>query len=259
MAGHQKDGGLLAGKVVIITGASSGIGAEAAALFAREGATVTLAARSEDRLAKVTEAITTDGGRAGYVVCDVRKAADVQNLVDTTVDRYGRFDGAFNNAGLSLGHAPLADLSEAELDELIEVNIKGTWLLMRAEIRAVIAGGGPGSIVNMTSLAGVRGTPSMGTYSATKHAIVGLTRSAAQDYGRSNLRINAIAPGATDTELILAWREREPEIAQHFDAMTPLGRGAKPIEVAEAAAWLLSDRAGFITGVVLPADGGFTA
>jgi NAD(P)-dependent dehydrogenase (short-subunit alcohol dehydrogenase family) len=251
--------GVLTDRVVIVTGASSGIGAEAAGLFAREGATVTLAARSEDRLVKVTDAIVGDGGVASYVVCDVSNSADVQNLVDTTVERYGRLDGAFNNGALSLGQAPLADLGEEELDQLLAVNVKGMWLTLRAEIRAMLAGGVRGSIVNMTSLAGVRGAPMMSTYAATKHAVVGLTRSAARDYGSSGLRINAIAPGAVDTEVILSWRESQPVMSQQLDAMTPLGRGAKPSEVAEAAAWLLSDRATYLTGAVITIDGGMSA
>lgn len=251
--------GLLSGKVVIITGASSGIGAESAGLFAREAATVVLAARSEDRLSKVADSITADGGKASHVACDVSKAADIQRLVDTTIDRHGRLDCAFNNAALSAGLAPLADLAEAELDELLAINVKGMWLAMRAEIAAMLDSGNGGSIVNMTSLAGIRGIASMSTYGATKHAVVGLSRSAAHDYGRSGLRINVIAPGLVDTEPVLAWKHAAPEAAQAYEGMTPLGRTGRPIEVAEAAAWLLSERASYITGAVLAIDGGMTA
>ncbi|MBV8931311.1 MAG: SDR family oxidoreductase, partial [Kutzneria sp.] len=233
--------------------------AESARLFAREGATVLLAARSEDRLAKVVDSIKSDGGTASQVVCDVTKAADIERLANTAVERYCQLDCAFNNAALSAGLAPLADLSEAELDELIATNIKGMWLAMRAEIRAMLAAGNGGSIVNMTSLAGIRGVAGMSTYAATKHAVIGLSRSAAHDYGRSGLRINAIAPGLVDTEAVLAWKQGAPEGTQAYEAMTPLGRTGRPIEVAEAAAWLLSDRAGYLTGAVLAIDGGMTA
>lgn len=251
--------GMLAGKVLIVTGASSGIGAESAALFAREGASVVLAARTEDRLSKVTDAIVGDGGTASYVVCDLSRGTDVQNMVDTTVRRYGRLDGAFNNGALSAGQAPLADLDEDEFDQLIAVNVKGLWYALRAEIRAMLAGGTPGAIVNMSSLGGLRGAPMMSTYVATKHAVIGMTRSAARDYGPTGLRINALAPGAADSEVLLAIRQAQPEMSRQLDAMTPLGRGAKVSEVAEAAAWLLSDRSSYITGAVLSVDGGMSA
>ncbi|GAB3888297.1 hypothetical protein GCM10029964_055720 [Kibdelosporangium lantanae] len=152
--------GMLTGKVVIVTGASTGIGAASAVLFAREGATVVLAARTEDKLGKVTAEITGEGGQASYVVCDVSDAASVRNLVDITVERHGRLDGAFNNAGvLTPAQTPLADVPEAEFDELFAINVKGLWLAMRAEIPAILAGGGSGAIVNMSSLGGLRGAP----------------------------------------------------------------------------------------------------
>ncbi|HKH12831.1 MAG TPA: glucose 1-dehydrogenase [Rubrobacter sp.] len=252
--------GLLSEKVILITGASTGIGADAARVFAREGASVMLAARSEDRLSQLTDEITSNGGRAGYVVCDVSSPEDVQRMVDGTVDIYGRLDGAFNNAGISRERgSALADLDEERFDELVAVNLKGVWLAMRAEIRAMLAAAIPGAIVNTSSVGGLGGGAGLSTYSATKHGVIGLTRSAAHDYGANRIRINAIGTGTTDTEMIAAWRRREPDISSRLNALTPLGRGADPLEVAEAAAWLLSDRASYVSGAVLPVDGGMMA
>jgi len=252
-------GRLLRDKVIVITGASSGIGADAARLFSREGAAVVLGARSVERLEALSADLEAAGGLASFVECDVSRASDVQRLVDTAVERHGRLDGAFNNAGMSQGGGALADVSEETFDRLVAVNLKGVWLGMRAEIRAMLTGGTAGAIVNNSSVGGVRGGGGLSCYSATKHAVIGLTRSAAHDYGRRGLRINAIAPGTTDTPMIAAWKRREPDVRERLDAMTPLGRGGHPAEVAEAAAWLLSDRASYVSGAVLTVDGGMTA
>jgi NAD(P)-dependent dehydrogenase (short-subunit alcohol dehydrogenase family) len=250
---------LLAGKVIVITGASSGIGAEAARVFAGEGAKVVLGARSEGRLVELCEAISAQGADSCYVVCDVTSASDVERLVGAALDHHGRLDGAFNNAGVSQGGAAMADVREENFDRMVAVNLKGVWLAMRAEIRAMLARASPGAIVNTSSVGGVRGAPGLSGYAATKHAIVGLTRGAAHDYGARGLRINAIAPGTTDTPMIAAWKRRDPGVQKRLNAATPLGRGAQPAEVAEAASWLLSDRASYVNGAVLTVDGGMTA
>lgn len=250
---------MLKDKVIVVTGASSGIGADAARLFAREGAAVVLGARSGDRLRELTQELEREGHRASYAVCDVTRVREVQGLVDTALDRFGRIDGGFNNAGISQGGGDLADITEDKFDELVAVNLKGIWLAMRAELRAMLAAGAGGAIVNNSSVGGLRGGPGLSCYSATKHAVIGLTRSAAHDYGRHGIRINAIAPGTTDTAMIAAWKSRDPAVEDRLNAMTPLARGAHPSEVAEAAAWLLSDRASYISGAVLAVDGGMTA
>ena len=252
--------GLLADKVVLVTGASTGIGAEAARfLFARGGARVVLTARSAERLAEVTDEITATGGEASHVAADIKAASDVERVVDAVLERHGRLDGAFNNAGVSQGGSALADLDEERFDRVLAVNVKGVWLAMRAEIRAFLAAGLPGAIVNTSSVGGLRGGAGLGAYSASKHAVIGLTRSAAQEYGRAGIRVNALAPGTTDTPMIAAWKRREPDIAERLNAATPLGRGAHPSEVAEAAAWLLSDRASYVSGATLTVDGGMLA
>jgi A-factor type gamma-butyrolactone 1'-reductase (1S-forming) len=251
--------GSLADKVVVITGASSGIGAEAARLFAQEGAAVVLGARSEERLAEVAESLTSQGFDAIGVRTDVSRAADVQALVDAAVARHGRIDGGLNNAGITQGGGALADVSEERFDQLIGVNLRGVWLSIRAEVRAMLAAGVRGSIVNVSSVGGISGVANASGYLATKHGVIGLTRGAAYDYGPQGIRVNALAPGTTDTEMIVAWKEREPGIEDRLNAMTPLGRAGRPVEVAEAAAWLLSDRSSYVHGAVLPVDGGMTA
>jgi NAD(P)-dependent dehydrogenase (short-subunit alcohol dehydrogenase family) len=250
---------LLADKVIVVTGASSGIGADAARVFAGEGASVVLGARSEGRLAELCDELNANGGDSSYVVCDVSSATDIQRLVAAAVKRHGRLDGAFNNAGISQGGAAMADVREETFDRLLAVNLKGVWLAMRAEIRTMLAAGSPGAIVNTSSVGGMRGGPGLSGYAATKHAVVGLTRAAAHDYGAHGLRINAIAPGTTDTPMMAAWKQRDHAIEDRLNAATPMGRGAQPTEIAEAASWLLSDRASYVNGAVLVADGGMTA
>lgn len=249
--------GLLRDKVVLVTGASSGIGAASARLFAQEGASVVLAATDDAKLEDVTRAVTSAGGTAAWVHADVSVAKEVQHLVSQALQLYGRLDGAFNNAGISQGGALLGDLDGDRFDQLLSVNVKGVWLCMRAEVAAMREHGG--AIVNASSIAGLRGRPGLGTYAASKHAVLGLTRSGALDYGSAGIRINAVAPGSVETPMTADWMEQDPDTAQRLRAMTPLGRSARPEEIAEATAWLLSDRASYVTGTVLTLDGGMTA
>jgi A-factor type gamma-butyrolactone 1'-reductase (1S-forming) len=251
--------GLLSDKVVVITGASTGIGAAAARLFAREGAAVVVGARSEEPLRLLTEELRSAGADASYVAGDVGNPVDAERLVAAAIERHGRLDGAFNNAGIGGAGAPLAQIPEASFDRLVTVNLKGVWLAMRAQIWAMLAAGRGGAIANTSSVGGVRGGANLGAYLATKHGVIGLTRGAAHDYGPLGLRINAVAPGTTDTPIVTAWKQHEPEVAARLNAATPLGRAARPAEIAESAAWLLSDRASYVHGAVLVIDGGMSA
>ena len=248
--------GLLAGKVVLVVGASTGIGADAARLFAREGAAVMLAARSREPLAQLADELAAAGHEVGHVAGDVSRPADVAGFVDGTLARFGRLDAAFNNAGMNQ-QGRLDEVDEEAFDRVMAVNVKGTWLCLREEVRAMRAGGG--SIVNTSSVGGYRGNTGLGAYQASKHAVIGLTRTAAHDNGPLGIRVNAIAPGPTETPMLTAWRENDPDAVARRLAAVPLRKAGTTTEVAEAAAWLLSDRAGQVSGVVLPVDGGMTS
>ncbi|MFI6936195.1 SDR family NAD(P)-dependent oxidoreductase [Streptomyces sp. NPDC050287] len=251
--------GLLAGKVAFITGAGRGIGAAAARLFAREGARVLLAARTETQLKAVTEEIRAAGGTADYIPCDLADPASVRAAVDRTVQLYGRLDVAFNNAATIQQPGPMDQLPESDFDHVYAINLKGPWLAMNAEIAAIRATAGTGAIVNTSSVGSLGGNPALPAYGAAKRALNSLTASAAVTYGPEGIRVNAIAPGTTLTEMIDEWEAVSPGIVDQLNAQTPLGRAADPHEVAEAAAWLLSDRASYVTGTVLRVDGGMRA
>ncbi|QEV17572.1 glucose 1-dehydrogenase [Streptomyces alboniger] len=251
--------GLLAGKVAFISGAGRGIGAAAARLFAEEGARVLLAARSEDQLRAVVEEIRAAGGVADHVVCDLADPASVRAAVGRAVELYGRLDVAFNNGATGQPPGPLDELSEADFDHVCAVNLKGPWVAMSAEVAAMRATAGRGAIVNTSSVGALMANPQLPVYGAVKRALNSLTASAAATYGPEGIRVNAVAPGTTLTELLFEWEERSPGTVDALNARTPLGRGAEPREIAEAAAWLLSDRASYVTGEVLRVDGGMLA
>jgi NAD(P)-dependent dehydrogenase (short-subunit alcohol dehydrogenase family) len=251
--------GLLAGKVAFITGAGRGIGAAAARLFAREGASVLLAARTEAQLKAVTEQVRAEGGTAEYVVCDLADAAGVRAAVDRAVDLYGRLDVAFNNGATIVPPGPMDQVQEADFDHVYTVNLKGPWLAMVAEVTAIRATAGTGAIVNNSSVGSLMGNPELPAYGAMKRAVNSLTESAAVTYGPEGIRVNAIAPGSTLTEMIRSWAAESPGLLDRLTAQTPLGRAADPDEIAQAAAWLLSDRASYVTGTILRVDGGARA
>ncbi|MCO8276723.1 SDR family oxidoreductase [Actinoplanes sp. TRM 88003] len=242
----------LVGRVVLIVGASAGIGADTARVLAADGARLMLVARSEPPLAELTEELADY--EVAYTTGDVTKAADVARFVAATVDRFGRLDGAVNNAATTQG-GPLDEVSEEDFDRIFAVNVKGVWLCLREQAR-VMRGG---SIVNTSSIGGLRGSSGMGAYQATKHAVIGLTRTAAHDFGPRGIRVNAIAPGPTESPMLDATRRAIPGGVEARIAATPLRKAGTGAEVGATASFLLSDRASHISGVVLPVDGGFLA
>ena len=249
--------GILDGKAVLLVGASTGIGVDAARVFAEEGARLVLSARSADALEALADELRGKGHEVSVVVGDVTSGADVARMVDSTVDAYGRLDGAFNNAGI--GQVGLLhEVSEEDFDRVMEVNVKGVWLCLREELR-VMRAQGFGSIVNTSSVGGYKGNTGLGAYQATKHAVIGLTRSAAHDNGPLGIRVNSVAPGPTRSAMIEAMLAKDPTAMDKRLAVMPLHKIGTGTEVANAAAWLLSDRASHTTGMVLPVEGGMTA
>jgi len=250
---------LLAGKSALVTGAASGIGKAAAVVFAREGARVIVADLSEEGGAQTVRTIRDNGGEARFVHCDVSSAADVEALVAAAVKAFGRLDCAFNNAGIAGTQRKTADYDEDEFDKVIAVDLKGVWLCMRAEIRQFLAQKGLGAIVNTASAAGLVASHSMPAYTAAKHGVVGLTKCAALEYARSGIRINDVCPGVVDTPLVEGMVAGRPKLAARLDEVEPIGRKARPEEIAEAVVWLCSDAASFVTGCSMSVDGGLTA
>jgi len=255
VANQNKSTHRLEGKVAIITGASSGIGAATGRLFAREGAWVVLATRRETELAHVVEEITASGGKALAARTDVADGKSVEALVQRTLDTYGRLDLAFNNAGVEGGLKPLVEYSQEEFERVIAINLTGIFLCMKYKIPAMLTSGG-GAIVNTSSTVGLIAWPGLAAYTASKHGMLGLTKTAALDYGAKGIRVNAIAPSTVRTERIAGIIAANPKIEEGMRRAIPLGRIAELDEVAETVLWLCSDGASFINGVTLPVDGG---
>lgn len=246
-------------RVALVTGGSLGIGKATARMFARRGARVVVADIDEDEGRRTVAAITEAGGHALFVHADVADAAGAARMVAAAVDRYGRLDYAFNNAGIG-GRGSLAlktaEWSETQFDEFVRTNLRGVWLSMKHEIPQMLAQGS-GAIVNMSSGAGLVGVRNLAPYAASKHGVMGLTRTAGAEYGKLGIRINAVCPGVVVTERIRAEFEARPELEQIRHDAHPLGRMGRPEEIAEAVLWLCSDAASFVVGHGLAVDGGY--
>jgi NAD(P)-dependent dehydrogenase (short-subunit alcohol dehydrogenase family) len=239
-------------KVAIVTGGSSGIGRAAAIALAKQGVKIAIAARRAKEGEETVRLVKEAGSEGIFVKTDVANENDVRSLVEKTVKQYNRLDYAFNNAGIEEMTTPLVDQTSEVFDQIMNVNVKGIWLSMKYEIPEMIRTGG-GAIVNTSSGAGVIGYPQQPIYIASKHAVLGLTKSAALEYAKSGIRINAIAPGVTETEMV----ERvDKQLIEHLKSITPIGRIGDPQEIANAVVWLLSDKASFVLGHTLLVDGG---
>jgi NAD(P)-dependent dehydrogenase (short-subunit alcohol dehydrogenase family) len=250
--------GELSGKVAVITGAASGIGKAAAELFAREGAVVLAADISDAAGMAVADAITASGGVCSYVHADTGREADIEAMIHLALARYGRLDALFNNAGIEGSQAATADADVDNWDRVINVNLKGVFLGMKHGIKAMLQSGG-GTIVNNASVAGLVGFPGIPAYCAAKGGVVQLTRTASIEYATQGVRVNCLCPGVIDTPMVERFTGGEAAATAAMTAMEPVGRLGRPEEVAELALYLCSDRSSFITGAIIPVDGGFVA
>jgi|tagenome__1003787_1003787.scaffolds.fasta_scaffold20892921_1 NAD(P)-dependent dehydrogenase (short-subunit alcohol dehydrogenase family) len=249
------DQGSFAGKVAFVTGAASGIGRATAVAFASAGATVVVADVSEQGNRETAKLIEDQGGRVLVVRCDVTSGQDVKAALDQTFDAFGRLDFAFNNAGVEQRVGPVAEVSDAEWDRILEINLRGVFLCMKHEIPLMLQQGG-GAIVNTSSGAGVTAVKGQAAYSAAKHGVIGLTKAAALDYAQANLRINAVCPGIIDTAMMQRFTGDSAEGRQRVIGQEPVGRMGTPEEIAGAVLWMCSDAAAFVVGHALVIDGG---
>ncbi len=247
---------LLAGKIVFITGASRGIGAAAAQLFSAEGAAVVLAARNVDALDQLVTKIRTAGGTADAVSMDLADSDSIRAAVARVEQLHGRLDGAFNNGGVNQQQiGPLDTTTEDDLDEQFTVNFRAHWIAMNAEAALMRRSGG-GAIVNTSSIGSRRAVPPLPAYGAMKRALNSITETAAVTWAPEGIRVNGLMPGGTATEMMDEWEAKTPGVIAASSAASPMGRMAEAREVAEAAAWLLSDRASAVTGAIVPVDCG---
>jgi NAD(P)-dependent dehydrogenase (short-subunit alcohol dehydrogenase family) len=252
---------LLDGKVALITGAASGIGRATSILFGEQGAKLVLADVDDAGSEETARFLSERGGEVFHVHCDVTDPAQVEALIAAAVERYGRLDCAFNNAGIGGASAPVADYELQAWQRVIAVNLTGVFLCMQSELRQMVAQGA-GAIVNTASVVGVIGYPYLAAYNASKHGVIGLTRTAALEYASCGIRVNAICPGWTETPMVMDDGPAPasiPEVYEAIAGLAPMKRLGTPAEIAQAVAWLCSDAASFITGHPLHVDGGVTA
>lgn len=248
----------LAGRAIIVTGGTGGMGRATALLCAARGAKVVIADLDEQAGEALAAEIAGTGGTAAFRRTDVSSEDEVRALIDFSVSSFGGLHGAFNNAGLETGMSPLTDFPLEQWHRGVAVNMTGVFLCVKHQLRHMLANGG-GSIVNTSSVSGVTGFPMMVEYVASKHAVVGITRAAAAEVSDKNIRVNVMVPGATETPMFLKLIEGKDEVRDFVASKHPINRVAKPAEMAETAAWLLSDASSFVTGACIAVDGGYSA
>jgi len=250
---------LMKNKVALVTGGASGIGRESALKLAQEGSKVCVSDINTEGGEETAQLILDEGGEAIFVSCDVTNADDVNKMVKVTVDTFGRLDAAVNNAGISGSLVKrIHEVDDDVFDHIMSINVKGVWLCMKAELPIMLKQG-VGSIVNIASVAGLIGAPKGAAYTASKHAVVGLTKSAAVEYAKLGLRVNAICPGYTDTPMVKSVTDENPAMQQITERAIPMRRLGQPTEIAEGVLWLCSDVSSFVTGHQLVLDGGLIA
>jgi len=245
-------------KVVLVTGGSTGIGRAAALALGNKGARVAVADIAVTGGEETARMITEAGGEAVFVRCDVSRAEEVEAMVNRAIETYGRLDWAFNNAGVEGALLPIVEYPQEVCNRVLSVDLMGVWLCMKYEIPHMLKAGG-GVIVNTASAAGLVGVPGDSPYSAAKHGVIGMTKAVALEYGRSNIRVNAICPGVVKTEMFNRVLSKDPEIGTKQLETTPIGRFGAPEEIAGVVLWLFSEAASFVTGHAMAVDGGFTA
>jgi len=250
--------GRVDGKIALVTGGGSGIGRATALAFAREGAKVVIADVVVAGGEETVRLIKAAGGEATFVKADVAKAAEVEALVKKAVETYGKLDCAFNNAGIEGEIAPTADCTEENWHRVVDIDLKGVWLCMKYEIPHMLKQGS-GAIVNTASVAGLVGFQGIPAYVAAKHGVNGLTKTAALEYAKSGIRVNAVCPGVIQTPMVERAFRASPQFGEAAAALEPVGRLGKPEEIAEAVVWLCSDAASFVTGLPMAVDGGLVA
>ncbi|MGA7811152.1 SDR family NAD(P)-dependent oxidoreductase [Bradyrhizobium sp.] len=246
-------------KVALVTGAGGGIGLATARAFAEAGASVVLVDHDEAKIKKAAEQLSGVGHDVLGVTGDVTNSAEVTAIVEQAISLYGRLDAAFNNAGVNCDAAPMLETGDDVFDRIIDVNLRGVWNCMKAELRQMIAQGS-GAIVNCSSIGGMRGSKGRSAYSASKHGVIGLTRAAARDYADQGIRINAVCPGMIDTPMMIeVSKNHDPGIVKAMLAQEPIGRFGEPEEIAAAVVWLCSPAASFMVGHAMVVDGGVLA